>query len=360
MVKNFLNLQEERNEKLLMKCLLAWVKVRFIVPMKYDVPKIIAKEVKELAGVERLSKAAIISEEDAWVIEKNACLFNVISKNLMNKILSKDIYRSYGAPTVMTDRKNSIMDIALLPPSFETGIAEIMPCSLFIMKKSKLVEQCKENKSYITDKHIDIIPMLKVKITDFLNLEQLNYINELYDLYKADEEILKAKQIVIDSRAREEQNLNAILKVINRQKDSTNIVKLGITLYTVIKHAYGTTPQTVMKIRYGANGANPVMQFSKLFNIEYEIDLEIIKNILGPLLNNEIKIRVHENLILFTTGSEEPSDENAMEKIFTTDIKDEAALDFTFETYVSPMVSMGDINRIMQKFLTYKYRSYYK
>ena len=357
-MKSFQELHIERRERLLIKAMLGWIKYRFAMPLQMLVPQEGREILKTVASLEQLQKAAIISDEDAWLLEQNAGLFGIVAKTYMRKLLPNEVFANHGAPTLMSDRKNRVVDIALLPPTSTTPVLNVMPCSMYIADKRDVVKKFRDVSNFTKGKHVDIVAMLIRNIDVLLSKNEQDLIHECFDKYKADDDVLALRESIVSEKEKEEKNLQAIQKVIRGQGDKTSLAKLAITLFTIVEHSYKTNPQNVMRIRYGTGGATPVFDYSRLFVIDYPVDLNMIQNILGTLMSGDIKIHVHDNKILFTTTNNKADDDDAMANVVTSMIESEEDLEVYFSTFVGPVATVSEVKRVMQRFLQEKYSGY--
>lgn len=351
----------ERKELLLFKTLVSWVKLRFVDSMNIAFDAKTLPLIREIQAVDQMKKPGMISDEDAWIIEKNALLFSVATRAFLHDFLPKQLFDSYGEAKFSSNRKGSVVDIALLPIKLGPAVInEVAPCTMYIAKKSEVVKKFKETNSFSPSSHVDIIPLIKTNLSVFLTKEERKNIEKYYHKYKANPDIIKAKEEIIKRKLIEDKNLKSVLRAINSQGKRTSILKLAITIYTLVKNMYQTVPHNISKIKFEGNGGSPVPDFSRLFYIEYDVDLEQVKTILEPLVDPDLKIKLGNNRILFTTASGlNPDSDNEMENVVSAKIINEKGLNHLFETHVGPMALIDDVNKIMDKFLQNKYRQEY-
>jgi len=348
----------ERRELLLIKAMVGWVKIRFADSLKITFDAKELASVRQLQAVDQSKKTGLISDEDAWLIEKNALLFSAVSRAFLHDILSKELFAAYGEAKFSSNRKGSVVDIALLPIKLGPGVVnEVVPCSMFIAKKSEIVKRFKKSKGFFSDAHVDVVPLIKNNLSIFLSKEDQKKIGEYYHKYKTDSDVIKAREEIEERKATEDRNLKSVLRAINSQGKRTDIVKLAVTIHTLIKSMYKIGPQNITKIKFDGDGGTPIPDFSRLFYIEYDADLEQIRAILEPLIDPELKIKIGVNRILFTTASGvDPDNDEEMKNVVHAKIINEKGLDHVFETHVGPMALIEDVNRIMDKFLQQKYQ----
>jgi hypothetical protein len=350
----FLKKKEEREELLLLKCVMVWIKFRFQIPMKFNVKKDDIKYVQELQKVDNLKKVAIISDEDAWTLEKNAFLLNIIGRKVLNEIVTDDLFQKFGSVITSCNRKESIVNIALVSTVDKDNTPQVMPCSLVIMNKSDIVTQFKKTDTVIQPNHVDMVPFLKIKIPSLLTKNEIQLIESAYYEYKDKDTVKKDREKIIADKVAEDNNLKAIIKAIGKENNSNALSKLAITLHTLVTHSYKVDPQRVSKIKYGSNGASPVMNFSRLYYVNYDVDLNMMKEILDPIMDQDINIRVHNNRILFTTGRYDPEDDVDMETLISTTIDTVDDLEKSFKSCIGSMASIFDVKKIIKQVISGK------
>ena len=349
---------QHRKERLLLKSLLTWVTMRFagVQDRKFEGTNLY--NYQQLCNLEQMKKIAIISESDAWLMEQNASLFSRIGCEFMKEFLNEELYKSYGGILFAIDRKNRVADIALIPPSRNGVLQEVTPCTMFVLEDDAIIKQYKETETLVREKYIDIVPLLSSMITTTLEPRWNRLIDRLFDKYKDDSELLDMRSRVQARREKEEETLEKVLKAINVQGSRVNLAKLAIILHTAINVSYNSGPNLITKLKYQTGGgAVPVMEFSRAFTVDFMDTLEPLAEILQPLIPNDIKIKTHENTILFTTGNLSPSSEADMNTILTANVPDEATLDHIFNNHVGPNVSIDDVAKVMNRVLFQKYKN---
>ena len=351
----FLENKKEREELLLIKSIMVWIKFRFNIPMKFYVKKEDQKYVKALQDVDNLLKVAIISTEDAWGLEKNAFLINIIGRKFLQETVTDDLFEKYGSVITACNRMESLVNIALVSTVDKNATPQVMPCSLVIMKNEDIVTQFKKTETVLQPNHVDIIPFLKIKIPSLLSKPEIKLIENIYYEYKDTVVVVRDRDRVVSNREAEVTNLKAITKIVNPNDTSVDITKLAISLYALVIHSYTVDPQRISKIRYGSGGASPVMDFSRLYYVTYGIDLGIIKEILDPIIDPNMHIRVHGDRILFTTGRYDPTDDIEMEAIASTTFDSAEAVDQLFNARIGTMASVADVKKILKQVMIVKY-----
>lgn len=348
----------ERRELLLLKTLVSWVKLRFSDPLKITFNANELPPIKQIQAVDQMEKPGMISDEDAWIIEKNSLLFSVVTRAFLHDYLPKELFNSYGEARFSSNRKGSVVDIALLPVKLGPAVvSEVVPCTMYIAKMSEVVKRFKETNTFFSHSHVDVIPLIKMNLSTFLTKDDQGNIEKYYRKYKVDPNIIKAREEIEERRLMEDKNLKSVLRAINSQGKRTDTIKLAVTMYTLVKTMYRIVPHNISKIKFEGNGGSPVPDFSRLFHIEYDTNLEQIKIILEPLIDSDLKIKLGNNRILFTTASGlDPDNDTDMENVVSAKIISEKGLEHLLETHVGPMASIDDVNKIMDKYLQEKYR----
>lgn len=348
---------EERRDLVLLKALLCWVKARFATPLEMNFSKKQMEAISQLQMVDQGKKFGAISDEDAWLIERNALLFGVVGRSLLHDILPKSLFQGYGEVRFSSSRRGSVVDIAMLPIKLQEGVKEVIPCSMYITKSADLASKFKKNHSLHTEKYVDIVPLLKHFIPELLSKEEERGIEKYYHQYKFDPDVVKSRKAIEKRKDADDKNLRGVLRAIRSQGSKTDTVKLAVALHTFIKEEYKAAPHNVSRISFEKSGPTPVPDFSRLFVIGYDVDLDQVRSILEPILESNIKIKTGEGKVLFTTSSGlNPDDEDDMKNIPTAQIKNEKGLDSLIETQVGPLASIDDVNRIMDKYLQQRYQ----
>lgn len=349
----------ERQELLMLKALMVWIKVRFTSQMGIKYEKDALTCLQQLSHIDQNKKSAFISHDDAWIIEQNSVLYNAVTRFFLNEFLPKELFATAGDCRFNASRRGSVVDIALFPVSMGGNVTDVVPMTMYINKRADIIKRYEERKLY-SARDVDIIPLLKMHIDRILTSKECKVIEEYYNKLKNEPDVLKAKEEVISKKVAEDKNLNAALRAINAQGKKAETLKLAVTLYTLIKGKYKNGHNQVTRVTFDGPGNQPsvVPDFSNLFIIGYPVNLHEIKSILEPIVNSEIKIKVGEKpgRILFTTASGmDPDDDDEMINVVTAKIFTERGLEHIFETTVGPMVSVQDIEKIREKFLQWKY-----
>jgi hypothetical protein len=347
----------QRKDRLVLKSLLTWVTLRFanVQGRKFEGKDL--RHCHQLSLLDQMKKIAVVSESDAWIMEKNSALYSKVARAFMKEFLNDELYSSYGEVLFSTDRHTRISTVALIPPSRSGKLQEVAPCSMFIMDDAEIIEKYKENDQLIHDKYVDIVPLLNIMISTLLTPQHNAIIDRLYDKFKDDPEVIEMRDKVEAKRAVEEDNLAKVLSAINVQGSRVNLAKLAIVLHTIIKSSYNNGPNLISKLRFESNGeTTPVIEYTRGFVIPFVESLEPIKEILEPLISNEIKIKVSGDKIIFTTGIATPDD---MEGHIVGNITSEDTLDYMFNNHVAPTVSIDEVTKVMNRVLYQKYKSEY-
>jgi len=337
----------EREEKLVLKSLLFWLCVRFIRPLKWHVEAKHMPIVKTLQALEIMGLYAIVSDRDAWLIEKNATLFNVLARKYLKRVLPKQVYDAYGAISFVVNRRLGTVDICLLPPVFHSSFSEILPCSMTIIPNNELIKMVKaDRKVGGVSKQLDIISFLKGNFHKIFTHDDVKGIHADFDEYKVDPDVVKDKETIIAARAHEDANLKTILDILSFDPHNLPTLKLATTMFIMVKTSYMNDPQQIMKIKFETTGTLPVKDFSKLFIINYDSNLDVIKGILEPMLP-DMKIKISANKILFTTNNQEdPEDPKFASSLSTLIVDSEAGLSYFFDIHIGSSVSVGEATRI--------------
>ena len=346
---------EEREEKLLLKAILVWLRMRFVTPLKLKVKQEHVAAIQHVQKLEKMDLFAVVTKTDAWIIEKNVALFNLVAREYMRLVLPKESYGKYGGITFVVNRSMNSVDICLLPPTFQPKIQDgLLPCSMFIVANEALVKAIKKKEQ---KKQFDVIPFMKRNIPHFLRLEDATAINVAFDKFKTDSEVVKNKLNVIAIREYEDNNLEEVLAAIEGHGEDTTLIKVAIMMYNVVTKTYNRDPQTIMKIRYD-NGPEPVKNFSQLFMVNYDIDMNSIKTALEKVLVKHIKVMVRDNRILFTTssiatipdGPVDPEDSMFMPHVNTIIVENAEAMSYFFDMCVGTVVAVDDVVRVIAGF----------
>ena len=348
---------EELSERVLLKALLVWVKLRFVVPLglKYkefdrDVPKLIDKISHDQA-------IAMVSDEDIWTMQRNASLFNIVARSFAKRFMTPELYGSYGSIEFHVDRKRRESHIAFLQTDYGQG-QDLKPCIMYSKPHGQVLRDYKDH-GYTHKHQVDIIPILKARRNSYLTPEENAAIDKAYNDFKDDPQFLERRQNIEVERMLEEKHLAAVLKAIKRRGDNADN-KLAIAMHTVVDTTYKHDSHKVLKVTFNGNEASPVPDFSRLFVLNYEADLDYVKTILEGLIDHNIKINVGKGRILFTTKSgADPNDPKLVEQPGTIIIDSQAALDHYFDTHVGHITDVEDVELIMNKVLQYKNRNYY-
>jgi hypothetical protein len=230
---------------------------------------------------------------------------------------------------------------------------------MYVVKKSDIVERFDASKNYYSEKDVDLIPALKSKLNKLLTKKEHESILKHYQDYKNDPDVVQSNKLIIERREIEDNNLKSVLRAINAQGKRTDLLKLVVSIHTIIKSTYSnyTSPRNISRIIFGDRGNSMVPEYSMLFCVEYETDLEEVKNILQQVVDPEIKVRVGEGKVLCTTESGiDPNDESILATVPVTKFVSQKGLDHVFETYVGPLASIEDVNKIMDKYLQQRYQ----
>lgn len=353
---------EDRSELLLFKSLMAWVALRFSTAVGQQYEGDLLKKFQQIQSVEQIKKAGIISENDAWTVEKNSMLYTAVASEFLKEHIPQELYDSYGNILFSCSKSTAMLDISMVPTVFDLKhFRDIAPCSMFIAKNDELIEKYKEHDSIIRKETIDIIPLLKSMVGEVFTKEDNTRLNEIYNKWKNDPEVVDAKNRIMQKREQEQKNLANVLNAITVQGDRMVLAKLAVALYTIVKYTYSRAPHSINKIKFMPNGSGePVLDFSRVFKVNCIDDVQEVKNILDPIVHSDIKIKVHEDNILFTTSSKlDPSDEDAMTDVTGLKIDNLTTLDYVFENHVGPITSVDDVHKIMDKVLYEKYQNEY-
>ena len=348
---------DERRNLLLLKAMVAWVKVRFATALKIKYSKHEVEILQQLHAIEQISKVALIADDDAWLIEQNSLLYSIVTRMFLHEILPDDMFLKFGDSRFNANRKASIVDISLYPVTLSMAVAEVAPSAMWIVKREDIVKSFTERQTYIADKEVDIIPLLKSKVNDLLTKKEQDSIKEYFDTYKNDPDVLESKARIVEMKTIEDNNLKSVLRAINSQGKRTELLKLAVSIFTIVKSTYSTSPQKVSRIMFEGKSPSIVPDYSMLFEIDFDIDLNEIKAILDQVVDSQLKIKVSGNRILFTTLSGmDPDNKEQMDSINCTKFLSQKGLDHIFETYVGPLASIDDVNRIMDKYLQQRYQ----
>jgi len=342
----------EREERLLLKAILVWIKMRFITPLHVKLEESDTPAISIISRLEGMSLFAVVSQRDAWIMEKNAKLFNNVGREFMKKTIPEKAYEVYGGVTFVANRAMNSVDVCLLPPTYKPQMQGVLPCTMFIQSDKSLVKAFKSKKE---TNHFDVIPFLKRQIQHFLTPEEESSILDNYNKFKIDPEVIKHRKHVEEVKKYEDKNLDAVLKMMADCED-INAVKLAVMIYNSVAKAYSHDPHTVMKIKF--EGAPvPVNDFSQLFMLRYETDLEIIKAVLDGVILPDIKITCVPDKILFSTSSRtipegptDPLDPLFVSNTNTVIVESEEAMSYYFDMCVGTLISQDDVQRVVDGF----------
>jgi len=352
---------EELSERVLLKAFLVWVKLRFVVPLKLVYPKYEMSTIVEINKISNNKLVAIVSSEDIWIVQKNAALFNTVARAFAKHFMgsSPDLYSAYGAIEFQADRKRQDSAILMTQVEFKPSPNELLPCIMYVKSHAQILKDYKDHGTH-NKSQIDIIPLLKSKRNVFLTPEENAVIDKAYNDFKEDPQFLQNRTNIETERYIEERHLKAVLKSINRQGQDSSTTKLAIAMHTIVDMSYKHDAHNVLKVSHDGRDATPIMDFSKLFTVGYDVDLEYVEAILRPSINSNIKINVGKGRILFTTKSGvDPNDPALVESPTTLIVKSKEALDHYFDTHVGHVTALEDVENIMQRILQHKYKDYY-
>jgi hypothetical protein len=350
---------EERREKLLLKALLTWLRMRFTIPLKDDVSKGNEWRTNVIRKLEGMSIYALVTSSDAWIIERNAALFDAVAKAYTRRILPDKKYNSFGGVTIAVSRKMNTVDICLVSPSFDVPVSGVVPCSMFIVADTALVKLFKDKKKD-TSTQFDIIPFLKRSIPHFLSASDVAFINKMYDAYKGESEIVKNRQNVEVVKVHEDKNVEKVNATIAAQEGDKDLHTLGVLMHHVVDTSYNVDPRNVMMIKHERGQRVSVKDFSQLFVLKYNADLEEIKRALRKILIRDIKIMISGPRILFSTildkipdGPDEPKDPNEYmlkNHINSIVVENVEAFNHYFNMCVAPSIKIENVKRVMAAF----------
>ena len=88
---------EEISERVLLKALLVWVKLRYVVPLKLAYPKYELDTVRLINKISNQQIVAVISDKDIWTIQKNAALFNIVARVFAKHFMTPELFAEYGS-----------------------------------------------------------------------------------------------------------------------------------------------------------------------------------------------------------------------------------------------------------------------
>jgi len=344
----------EREEKLLLKAILVWLRMRFVTPLKFKVKQEHVASIQHVQRLEKMDLFAVITKSDAWIIEKNVALFNLVAREYMRRVLPKESYGKYGGITFVVNRSVNSVDVCLLPPTFKPQIQDgLLPCSMFIVANEALVKAVKKKEQ---QKQFDVIPFMKRNIPHFLDPEDVAAINADFDKFKTDHDVIKNRRNVIAIREHHDKNLEDVLAIIDSGGGDPALMKVAIMMHNVVHKGYTRNPQTITKIRYD-NGPEPIKNFSQLFIVNYDIDMESIKIALKRVMGKDIKILVRDNRILFTTifteipdGPVDSEDSMFMPHVNSIIVENEEAMCYFFDMCVGTIVSIEHTASIVAGF----------
>ena len=351
----------ELSERVLLKAFLVWVKLRFVVPLKLNYPKYELGIIQTVNNISDNKLVAVVSNEDIWTVQKNTSLFNTVARSFTRHLMSPspDLYAAYGAIEFQADRKRNDSSIVMAKTELKAAGKELLPCIMYVKPHGQIITDFKEHGT-LHKSQIDIIPLLKSKRDVFLTPEENAIIDKAYNDFKEDPQFLQHRENIELERHIEEKHLKAVLKSINRQGRDSSTTKLLIAMHTIVDMSYKHDAHNVLKVTHNGKDATPIMDFSKLFTINYDVDLEYVETILRPVINPNIKINIGKNRMLFTTKSgADPNDPKLIESPNTLIVKSKEALDHYFDTHVGHVTALEDVESIMQRILQHKYRDYY-
>lgn len=349
---------EELKERVLLKALLVWVKLRFAVPLKLQYPY----DKKTVDLIDRVSNnklVPVVSDDDIWIMQRNAALFNIVARAFSKHFMTPELYSSYGAIEFNADRKRHEAHILMTQAEFQPQSNELWPCVMYVKPHGDILKDF-QDRGLMSQSQIDIIPLLKNKRNVFLTKEENAIIDKAYNDFKSDPQFMQKRKNIETERFIEDKHLKAVLNVVNRQGQQNSTTKLAIALFTIVDMSYKHDAHKVLKVTHDGKGSTPILDFSKMFVVNYDVDLGYIEQILRPMIDTNIKIIVGKNRILFTTQNGADVDDpkwNTSKSIFT--IKSEEAMNRYFDTHVGHVTSLDDVEGIMQRVLQHKYKDYY-
>ena len=350
---------QELSERVLLKSLMVWVKIRFIVPLKLTYPSYEADTIKIIDSISNNKLVAVVSDADIWTIQRNATLFNAVARAFAKHFMTPELFAEFGAISFFADYKKHEANITMNRTSFAPPGNSLLPCIMFNKPHGQILRDYKDH-GFLYKSQIDIIPRLKSKREVFITPEENAIIDKAYNDFKNDPEFVQKRTDIEIARQIEEKHLAAVMKAVNRRGDQSAITKLAIAMHTIVDMSYKHDAHKVLKVTMNGHDATPIMDFTRMFVINYDIDLDFIAEILRPLVDSNIKINVGKNRILFTTQSGvDPDDPKLVELPNTLIIKDEAAFNQYFDTHVGPVTALDDVESIMQRILQHKYKDYY-
>ena len=349
---------DELAERVLLKALLVWVKLRFVAPLKLKYPEFDQDIPKLVSAVANNKAVAVVSDTDIWTVQKNAALFSTVARAFAKKFMTDELYQGYGAISFEADRKRHDAAIVMTPAQYQPSFNEIIPCIMHVKAHDQILRDYKDH-GYTHQHQVDIIPMLKAKRNVYLTPEENAVIDKAYKDFKSDPDFVQKRKDIETERMLEDKQLKAVLKAMSRQGDSSDI-KLAVAMHTIVDTSYQHDAHRVMKVTIDGKDATPVKEFSRLFIINYDADLEYIKLLLENMIDPNIKIKVGKGRILFTTKSgADPNAEGLHNDISTMVINDRESLDHHFDLHVGHITDIADVERIMQRVIQHKYKNYY-
>ena len=357
------NIEENTHEisdRVLLKAMLVWIKIRFAVPLKLTYPNHEISTVNLINDISNNKRVAAVSDEDVWTMQRNAFLFNQVARVFTEKFMtpSPDLFSAYGSIIFQVDYKRRDAAILMNAADYKATGKELYPCIMYVKPKAEMLKEYKEH-GIFHKQQIDIVPLLKSKCDVFLTDDENALIDNAYDTLKSEDKIIKNREEIELERHIEVLHMNAVVKAINRNGDNTSTTQLAISLHTIVEMSYTNESHNVLKIKPNG-GDNPVMDYTRAFIIKYDVDLCYIANILRPSINPDIKIVYNGDCIIFSTRSGvNPDDDAAVAFTNPLIIKSEEQLSNYFNNVVAPLTKIEDVERIMQRILQDKYKDYY-
>ncbi len=351
---------KERSERLLVKSLLVWIKMRFATKLKLKKTKAQERAIETILKIEEDMIYPIIMQSDAWMIDRNAALYNAIIQDFLVYRLPAKIFESCGDVSCMVNRRMNVVDICLQPvSSHHTNI--VTPCSMLVgddkamVRSFKKAEEEAEGDEEIFSNQLDIIPFLKLHIPSFIDTEESDIITRSFNQHKNVAEIVQFRVDADQSKYEEDTNLTNIQTLIKSSSASKYDIYLAITMHNMINRAYNLSPREILKIKFKGTPI-AVKQFSQLFIMGDECNLEIIYNVLRTLINEDIKIVYGNNKMLFTTGDTSvihaigDITESLSGEIPTVVMDNQEATEDFFTMCVGPVVKASEVLEIVNRF----------
>lgn len=348
----------ETKEKLILKSLLVWSISKFIEEQNKN--NLTTNLRNEITQIENNKKVAAITKSDAWIVEKNILLFSTVAHEFMKLVLTKQQYNSYGNVIIRVNNENETLELALTPGTRNGDINNSVFYKASIFNDEELIGKYKETDKLVGAGYVDLFPLLQVMVRTMLSDKHDTIIDKLFDQFKNDKDIVKNKQNIELEREKEKENIRKVIKAIHVQGSRVNLAKLAIVIYTVVDIQYSKGSHLISKIKYDSGGkAIPVIDFTRVFHVDFmENELEQLKHILQTLIPGDIKIKIHKNMIAFTTTNIDLSD-NPDITFVGAHIQTEEVLNYMFDNHVAPKVKINDVYRIMDRVLFEKYKNQY-